>query len=55
MALVKYESWGENVKIQPCTVIAQIPNQLVFHFRSCFVSWIIHAKKILYDISELPR
>ena len=37
MALVKYESWGTNGKFQPCTVIAQIANQVVFHFRGCFV------------------
>ena len=50
MALV-----GANGKIQPCTVIAQIANQVVFHFRSCFVSRIFHAKAILCDISELQR
>ena len=51
MALV-----GANGKIQPCTVIAQIANQVVFHFRSCFVSRIIHAMAILQcDISELQR
>ena len=32
MALVKHESWGANGKILPCTMIAQIANQVVFHF-----------------------
>ena len=47
MSLVKYELWGANGKIQPCTAIAQIVNEVVFHFRSRFISRIIHAKAIL--------
>ena len=46
MTLVKYESWRANGNIQPCTVIGQIANQVVFHFRGCFISRIILAKAI---------
>ena len=47
MALVKHESRSANRKIQPCAVIAQIANQVVFHFRNCLISQITHAKAIL--------
>ena len=46
MALVKHESRSANGRIQPCTVTAQIANQVAFLFRNCFISRIAHVKAI---------